>query len=213
MCEDITRNWRCSPRICARGGTPDSDRKLGLERGQRPGPRRDGLHTSGGWSVSGSVCAGNPTPSPGIALPRRLMPRRPAACTEIPPESRTGRGQWPNGSKGRDDASAGGNIGRFPRARIFVPFPGIGPDPRNGPKRPGACLIIPTFPRNRSRTIESARSPVRMRREQSRAEAQILRLSMTYALLDRSPTIQVEHVREAHALWRHPTTTLPSAAR
>ena len=36
----------------------------------------------------------------------------------------------------------------------------------------------------------------------SRAEAQVLRLSMVYALLDRSSVIRVEHLRAALALWR-----------
>jgi hypothetical protein len=35
----------------------------------------------------------------------------------------------------------------------------------------------------------------------SRAEAQVLRLSMIYALMDRSDVIQVEHLRAALALW------------
>jgi len=37
----------------------------------------------------------------------------------------------------------------------------------------------------------------------SRAEAQTLRLSLIYALLDQSPTIRVEHLRAAHAVWRY----------
>jgi DNA replicative helicase MCM subunit Mcm2 (Cdc46/Mcm family) len=35
----------------------------------------------------------------------------------------------------------------------------------------------------------------------NRAEAQVLRLSVAYALLDRSPEIKVEHQRAALALW------------
>ena len=31
----------------------------------------------------------------------------------------------------------------------------------------------------------------------------MLRLSMIYALLDRSETIQVEHLQAAHAIWRY----------
>src|SRR5262249_25864135 len=37
----------------------------------------------------------------------------------------------------------------------------------------------------------------------SRAEAQVLRLSMLYALLDRSVVIRSEHLRAAVALWRY----------
>ena len=37
----------------------------------------------------------------------------------------------------------------------------------------------------------------------SRAEAQVLRLSMIYALLDRTETISVEHLRAAHAVWQY----------
>jgi len=37
----------------------------------------------------------------------------------------------------------------------------------------------------------------------SRAEAQVLRLSMLYALLDGSATIEVPHLRAALALWRY----------
>lgn len=37
----------------------------------------------------------------------------------------------------------------------------------------------------------------------SRAEAQVLRLSMVYALLDGSGTIRVEHLRAAIAVWRY----------
>jgi 5S rRNA maturation endonuclease (ribonuclease M5) len=37
----------------------------------------------------------------------------------------------------------------------------------------------------------------------SRAEAQVLRLSMIYALLDCSSTIRVEHLRAALAIWRY----------
>jgi hypothetical protein len=35
----------------------------------------------------------------------------------------------------------------------------------------------------------------------NRGEAQLLRLSMIYALLDGSPTIEVDHMRSAKALW------------
>ncbi len=76
--------------------------------------------------------------------------------------------------------------------------------------------------------VEAARSVERMRRDQgavklwrelypelsreipgllgavtSRAEAQVLRLSMIYALADRSTTISVDHLRAAHAVWRY----------
>jgi len=37
----------------------------------------------------------------------------------------------------------------------------------------------------------------------ARAEAQMLRLSVVYALLDRSDLIDVAHVRAAHAVWRY----------
>lgn len=37
----------------------------------------------------------------------------------------------------------------------------------------------------------------------ARAEAQVLRLSGIYALLDESETIRVDHIRAAHALWRY----------
>jgi len=37
----------------------------------------------------------------------------------------------------------------------------------------------------------------------ARAEAQVLRLSMIYALLDRSSVIEVEHLRAALALWQY----------
>lgn len=37
----------------------------------------------------------------------------------------------------------------------------------------------------------------------ARAEAQVLRLSLLYALLDLSPTIRVEHLRAALALWEY----------
>ena len=37
----------------------------------------------------------------------------------------------------------------------------------------------------------------------SRAEAQVLRLSLIYALLDGSPIIRIEHLRAAYALWRY----------
>jgi len=37
----------------------------------------------------------------------------------------------------------------------------------------------------------------------SRAEAQVLRLSMVYALADCSSTIEIEHLRAAHAVWRY----------
>ena len=37
----------------------------------------------------------------------------------------------------------------------------------------------------------------------SRAEAQVLRLSMIYALLDRSPVIRREHLLAALALWEY----------
>lgn len=37
----------------------------------------------------------------------------------------------------------------------------------------------------------------------SRAEAQVLRLSLVYALLDESAVIRVEHLRAALALWQY----------
>ncbi|NLX95981.1 MAG: DUF3987 domain-containing protein [Rhodopirellula sp.] len=37
----------------------------------------------------------------------------------------------------------------------------------------------------------------------SRAEAQVLRISMIYALADRSTTISVEHLKAAYAVWRY----------
>ena len=35
----------------------------------------------------------------------------------------------------------------------------------------------------------------------ARTEAQIVRLALVYALIDRSPVIDVPHLRAAHALW------------
>ena len=37
----------------------------------------------------------------------------------------------------------------------------------------------------------------------ARAEAQVLRLSVAYALLDASPTIELAHLEAAEAVWRH----------
>ncbi len=42
----------------------------------------------------------------------------------------------------------------------------------------------------------------------ARAEAQLLRLSVAYALLDGSPTIEVEHLDAAEAVWEHCETTI-----
>jgi len=93
----------------------------------------------------------------------------------------------------------------------------------------GRDLDLSPYAKRLSTAISAARSVERMRRDQgaaalwrrsyseladddsagllaavtSRAEAQVLRLSMTYALLDGSSTIREEHLRAALALWRY----------
>jgi hypothetical protein len=49
----------------------------------------------------------------------------------------------------------------------------------------------------------TAERPGRFGMATGRAEAQTLRLSMVYAILDASATIQVDHLRAAHAVWKY----------
>ena len=62
-----------------------------------------------------------------------------------------GQSQTPDASRDHRDASVGGNESGVASVTIPMPFLGIGPDPRNGPKRPtqgrwltGLYLDMPT---------------------------------------------------------------------
>ena len=92
----------------------------------------------------------------------------------------------------------------------------------------GQDLDLSSFAEQLIKTVKHARTISRMRRDESssklwrniyhelsqgsggllgavtnRAEAQVLRLGMIYALLDESSVIRVEHLRAAYAVWRY----------
>lgn len=82
-----------------------------------------------------------------------------------------------------------------PRLRAAIEFAGsVGAVPRSPEAAEGWRRVYPALTEVRPGLFGAVTS---------RAEAQVLRLSLLYALLDRSPVIRLQHLRAALGVWEH----------